>query len=145
VKTPAYKKKGQSDKIEINRYKIYRTNDPIQFAHLFYPAKNANHRRAAFLAIYFEIKNAEDRRLESTDHIAAKYDLSPSTVIKARAKMARLGLIAKMKYGWQFCSVFKNTMERLIEVVDCFKAPVERKSQLESEKMYIEMAKGGNG
>ena len=52
-----------SDKIIANKDKIYRISDPIQLAEIFYPAKNAGHRRAAFLAIFFEIKNAKDQRL----------------------------------------------------------------------------------
>lgn len=142
MKKPEYKKKTQSDKIEVNRYKMYRITDPLQFAYLFYPNKNASHRRAAFLAIYFEIKNAPKQRIESTDYIAEQYGLHPSTVIKARAKMVRLGLIVKQAYGWQFCSVFKNTLEKLIKLVDKFKSPIERPSQRNGERMYVEMAKG---
>ena len=142
MKRPDYAKKTQSDKIEVNRYKMYRINDPLQFAYLFYPRKNASHRRAAFLAIYFEIKNAPKQRIDSTDHIADEYGLHPSTVIKTRAKMVRLGLIVKQRYGWQFCSVFRNTLEQLIKVADRFKAPIERPSQRNGERMYVEMAKG---
>ena len=36
-------KTRKSDKIAIDRYKIYRVTDPIQFAYLFFPAKNATH------------------------------------------------------------------------------------------------------
>jgi hypothetical protein len=135
-------RKGPSDKIAINRYKIYRVTDILQLAYIFYPAKNATHRRAAFIAIYFEIKNAPNQRLETTDHIADKYDLHPATIVKARTKMVRLGLITKQRYGWQFCSVFKNTLEELVRVVDRYKTPIERPSQREGEMMWVEMAKG---
>lgn len=135
-------KTRKSDKIAIDRYKIYRVTDPIQFAYLFFPARNATHSRAAFLAIYFEIKNAEKQRLLTTEHIAEKFELNKATVIKARTKMVRLGLITKQRYGWQFCSVFRNTVEKLLDLIDTFKSPIERASQVESEKMYIEMAKG---
>lgn len=132
----------KSDKIAIDRYKIYRVTDPIQFAYLFFPAKNATHSRAAFLAIFFEIKNAEKQRLPATGHIPEKYDLNKATVLKARTKMVRLGLITKQSYGWQFCSVFRNTLEKLLSLIETFKSPIERVSQLEGEKMYIEIAKG---
>ena len=144
MNNPHYIKKGQSDKIEINRHKIYRINDPIEFATIFFPNKNASHRRAAFLAIFFEIKNAERQKIETTDYIAEKYGLNPSTVIKARTKMVRLGIIAKYGCYWQFCSVFKNALEMMIQVVERFKSPVEKETQLIGEKMYIEMAKGEN-
>ncbi len=142
MKRPEYTKKTHSDKIEVNRYKMYRITDPLQFAYLFYPAKNATHRRAAFMAIFFEIKNAPKQRLESLDHIPDKYDLSTSTVLKARTKMVRIGLIRKCGYWWSFSSVFKNTLEKLIELTEQFKAPVERVTQLKGEAMYVEMAKG---
>ena len=144
MKKPDYKKKTHSDKIEVNRYKMYRITDPIQFAYLFYPARNAAHRRAAFLAIYFEIKNAPEQRLYSLDHIPDKYGLSVSTVQKARVKMSRIGLIVRYRNGWQFSSVFRNTLEKLIELTEHFRAPVERPSQLQGEAMYVEMAKGEN-
>ena len=47
-----------SAKIEINKDKIYRISDPVQLAEIFFPSKNAHQRRAAFLAILFEIKNS---------------------------------------------------------------------------------------
>ena len=134
-------KTRKSDKIAIDRYKIYRVTDPIQFAYLFFPAKNATHSRAAFLAIFFEIKNAEKQRLPTTNHIPEKYELNKATVLKARTKMVRLGLITKQRYGWVFCSVFRNTLEKLIDLIETFKAPIERVSQLEGERMHIDMAK----
>ena len=144
MKRPDSTKKAQSDKIEVNRHRMYRVTDPLQFAYLFYPAKNASHRRAAFLAIFFEIKNAPNQRVEHLEHIAPKYGLSQSTVTKARVKMSRLGLIIKQNKGWQFSSVFRNTLEKLIEHVERFKTPVERPSQLQGEAMYIDIAKNEN-
>jgi len=144
MRRPDYTKKTQSDKIEVNRHKMYRITDPLQFAYLFYPAKNAAHRRAAFLAIFFEIKNAPHQRVEHLEHVAQKYGLSQSTVTKARVKMSRLGLIIKQNEGWQFSSVFRNTLEKLIEHVERFKTPVEKPPQIQAEHMYIDIAKGEN-
>lgn len=72
-----------STKIEVNKDKIYRISDPIQLTEVFFPSKNANLRRAAFLSIFFEIKNAPNQRLDTTDHIAKKYSLSQSALSKA--------------------------------------------------------------
>jgi hypothetical protein len=91
-----------SAKIEVNKDKIYRISDPVQLTEIFFPAKNAQQRRAAFLAILFDIKNAPDQRLDTTDHIAEKYSLSQSAITKARAKMSRLGLIRKREGHWIF-------------------------------------------
>ena len=142
MKRSDYTKKKHSDKIEVNRYKIYRVTDYLQFASLFFPSKNAAQKRAAFLAIYFEMKNAPDQKIHTLDHISAQYGIHPSAVAKVRAKMVRLGLIVKQAYGWQFASVFKNSLEELIRLVDKFKAPAENIDQLKTEKIWVEMAKG---
>jgi len=131
-----------SDKIIANKDKIYRISDPIQLAEIFYPAKNANQRRAAFLAIFFEIKNSRDRRLESTDHISEKYNLSQSSINKARTKMSRLGLIRKREGYWIFSTVFFNTLDKLKEKVVDYQYSALTKEQIELEKMYVEMTKG---
>jgi hypothetical protein len=142
MKRPDHTKKRHSDKIEVNRYKIYRVTDYIQFASLFFSSRNAAQKRAAFLAIYFEIKNAPNQKIHSLDHIAVQYSIHPSAVAKVRAKMVRLGLIVKQVYGWQFASVFKNSLEELIRLADKFKAPAENINQLKTEKIWVEMAKG---
>ena len=131
-----------SDKIEVNKDKIYRISDPIQLAEIFYPAKNAHQRRAAFLAIFFEIKNARNQRLDSTDYISEEYKLSQSTVNKARTKMSRLGLIRKREGYWIFSTVFVRSLENLIKKIDAYQTSVQTKDELERERMFVEMAKG---
>jgi DNA-binding transcriptional regulator YhcF (GntR family) len=139
------RKTGVSDKIEANKEKIYRMSDPIQLAEVFYAAKNAHQRRAAFLGIFFEIKNAEGQNLDSTDHIADKYGLSQSSVTKARRKMSRLGLIRKREGCWIFSTVFCNALDRLKEKISQYQYPSISKEQRELERMYIEVAKGVKG
>ena len=133
---------GVSDKIEVNKDRIYRISDPIQLAEVFYPAKNAHQRRAAFLAIFFEIKNAEGQKLDSTDHIAGEYGLSQSSVTKARTKMSRLGLIRRREGWWIFSTVFLNVLNKLKEKISEYQYPSKRGEQQELERMYIEVAKG---
>jgi len=139
------RKTGVSDKIEVNKDKIYRISDPIQLAEVFYPAKNAHQRRAAFLAIFFEIKNAEGQKLDSTDHIARKYGLSQSSVTKARTKMSRVGLIRKREGFWIFSTVFCNALDRLKEKISEYQYPSKRGERRDLERMYIEVAKGLKG
>ena len=102
-----------SSKIEINKDRIYRVSDPIQLAEIFFPSKNAYRKRAAFLAVFFEIKNARSQRLETTDHISQKYELSQSSITKARTKMTRIGLIRKREGFWIFSTVFAKSMDNL--------------------------------
>ena len=134
-----------SDKIEVNKDRIYRISDPIQLAEVFYPAKNAYQRRAAFLAIFFEIKNAEGQKLDSTDHIAGEYGLSQSSITKARTKMSRVGLIRKREGSWIFSTVFSNALDRLKEKISEYQYPSKRGERRERERMYIEVAKGLKG
>ena len=129
-----------SAKIEINKDKIYRISDPIQLAEIFFPAKNAHQKRAAFLAIFFEIKNARDKKLDTTDHIANTYGLSQSSVTKARTKMSRIGLIRKRDGYWIYSSVFGKTLNNLITKLEVYQKPAQTKQEASRERLYVEMA-----
>ena len=131
-----------SAKIEVNKDKIYRISDPIQLAEVFFPSKNANQRRAAFLSIFFEIKNAPHQRLDTTDHIGKEYGISQSVVTKARAKMTRIGLIRKRGGYWIFSTVFARTLENLVKKIEAHQAPAQTKDERDREKLFVEMAKG---
>lgn len=134
-------KDSVSTKIEVDRGKVYRANDPIMFAELFLPQKTAANRRAAFLAIIRELKNHPQKQLASTNHIAEEYGLSQSCVTKTRVMMARMGIIRKRESYWRFSSVFKNTLDRLIELLDAYKQPAADADARRREKLFIEMAK----
>jgi len=142
MKRPA--RKPTSTKIEINKDKIYRISDPIQLAEIFFPAKNANRKRAAFLAILFEIKNAKDRKLDKTDHIAKEYGLNQSSITKARTKMSRTGLIRKRDGYWIFSSVFRKTLNNLTTKIEAFQTPAQNDQEKKRERFYVEMAKNLN-
>jgi hypothetical protein len=134
-----------STKIEVNKDRVYRISDPIQLAEIFLPAKNAHQKRAAFLAIFFEIKNAKDQKLDTTDHIANKYGVGHSSVTKTKAKMSRIGLIRKREGYWGFSTVFFNSLDKLKEKVSEYQYPSKSKERRKLEKMYIEIAKGMKG
>ena len=136
MKTPA------STKIEINKDRIYRTNDLEEFARVFFPHKNAHQKRAAFMAIFCTLKNSSDKKITSTDMIASDCGLSQSAVTKARSKMVKIGLIARRQGFWQFSSVFARSLQNLTEKLEAFKNPAENKDQLDKENMMIEIAKG---
>ena len=131
-----------SDKIEFNKDKIYRISDPIQLAEMFFPSKNANQRRAAFLAIFFEIKNAPHQRLDTTDHIENEYGISQSAVTKARTKMNRIGLIRKRDGYWIFSTVFARSLENLVKKIEAHQVSAQTKDEKDREKLFVEMAKG---
>lgn len=131
-----------SAKIEVNKDKIYRISDPIQLAEIFFPSKNANQRRAAFLAIFFEIKNAPQQRLYTTDHIAKVYKISQPVITKVRTKMTRIGLIRKREDYWIFSATFANTLEGLCKRINAYQTPAQNRGQLEREQLFVEIAKG---
>ena len=133
-----------SAKIEINKDKIYRISDPIQLAEIFFPAKNAHRKRAAFLAIFFEIKNARNQKLDTTDHIANTYGISQSSVTKARTKMTRIGLIRKRDGYWIYSSVFGKTLKNLISKIEAYQIPSQTDQEKDREKFYVEMARNMN-
>ncbi len=128
-------------RLDIDRSTVYRVSDSIMFACIFLSQKTAANRRAAFLAILLELKNQPGKRLMSTDHIAAEYGLSPSCVTKTRVMMARIGIIRKREGYWQFSSVFRNTLNKILELVEIYTATsVDPESRIR-ERQYIEMAK----
>jgi hypothetical protein len=131
-----------SAKIEVNKDKIYRISDPVQLAEIFFPSKNAKQRRAAFLAILFEIKNSCNQRLGTTDHIAKKYSLSHSALTKARSKMTRIGLIRKREGYWIFSTAFLKAIECLGHKLKSNQAPAQNLDQMDRERLFVEIAKG---
>jgi len=132
-----------SAKIEINKDKIYRISDPIQLAEIFFPSKNAHQRRAAFLAILFEIKNSPNQRLNTTDSIAKKYSLSQSALTKVRTKMTRIGLIRKREGYWIFFNGFpKDDREPLRKKSKHTKLRPRTGTKSTRERLFVEIAKG---
>ena len=83
--------------------------------------------RAAFIAIFFEIRNDRCQQLERTDFIAEKHDIPLSSVCKARERMVKLGLIKKKDGLWQYSNRFFHALEDLIETIDAFRMPTDPK------------------
>ena len=136
LKTPT------SDRVEGNPNKIYAISDLEDLSRVFFPQKQAHSLRAGFIAIFIELKNAENQKLQSTDYIADKYNLSQSTLTKARTKMSRLGLIQYRMGYWQFSNRFFRSWEVLKEKWEGFKVPSQSRVQVEKEKFMVEIAKG---
>jgi len=132
-----------SVKIEIRPGRTYRITDPHQLSFMIFPHKNACLLRAAFIAIFFEIRNDPCQQLEKTEFIAEKHDIPLSTVCKARERMAKLGLIQKKDGYWQYSNRFFNALEDLIETIDAFRIPVDKKSR-DHVFSFIQIAKDLN-
>ncbi len=107
-------------KIEISPALVRRISGLDDLARLFFP-DNKNHQRA-FIAIWLEIKYAEDQFLSSTVEFLPVYDVSSRTIEIVRAKLKRLGLIKRLSHfnpaygncsGWVFSSRFRGALTQL--------------------------------
>ena len=135
-----YKDSVVSSKIEGARDKIFKATDLLQISMIFFPQKAAKQKRTAFIAMYSELRNATEKKLESFNHIPFKYSIKESVMVKARSKMARLGLIAKYGGYWTFSRAFENSMLRLLERLERLQTKPDA-NERRLDAMYIEAAK----
>ena len=138
-----YFDKSTPTKIDVARDKLYKINDPVQLSKIFFPNNDAKQKRAAFLAIIFEIRNSsyQKARPYKLNKIPKKYDINKSSFFKARSKMQRIGLIAKSAGYWKFSDGFTNAIQILIERLTSIRHPASSLSEDGLEGIYIETAK----
>ena len=112
-----------STKIDVNHNKVARTEDLDEVAALLFP-QNKNHQRI-FIAIFVELKWAENQFLTALEPIADKYGLSRRVLETVRAKMRRMGFIDHVsrfnkrhgyREGWVFSNKFARGLTRLAEL-----------------------------
>ena len=125
-------------KIEVNHNKIARIECLNELAAVLFPG-NKNHQRI-FIAIFVELKWAEDQFLSTLEPIANKYGYSRRVLEAVRAKLRRLGLIDHVsrfnkKYGyregWVFSNRFSRTLSHLVELIIHLR---KRKNSLQEKK-----------
>ena len=77
------------------------------------------------MAVFIELKWAQNQFLRTLEPIADKYNLSRRVLETVRAKMRRLGLIDHVsrfnkkhgyREGWVFSNKFSNALNRMAEV-----------------------------
>ena len=104
-------------KIELNPALVRRISGLDDLARIFFP-DNPNHQRA-FVAIWLEIKYADNQFLESTTDLTSRYELSARTLEIVRAKLKKLGLIKRIchfnpthgyRSGWCFSPRFRSAL-----------------------------------
>ena len=115
-------------KIEFGFNRISRIESLDEFAELLFP-NNRNHQKL-FLAIFVELKYADDQYLKSLEWVADKYGCSRRVLEIVRAKMRRLGLIDHVsrfgqrhgyREGWVFSSRFAKSAVALSGLPDRFR------------------------
>ena len=117
-----------STKIEANKDKIYRTQDIHDLSYLIFPNKNAKDLRYAFILIFLSLKYSLENKLTSVAlenmRIQKKQEISQKTLWKARAVMARIGIIERRDgIYWKLSSRFGKSLNNLAGKVDRFMLP----------------------
>ncbi|MBL6995958.1 hypothetical protein [Desulfobacula sp.] len=130
-----------STKIEVNKDKIYRTQDIHDLSYLIFPNKNAKDLRGAFILIFLSIKYSLGKKLTTPDlndlRIQKSLDISQKTLWKARAVMARIGIIeCRDGIYWQFSSRFGKSLKNLAEKVDQVMVPIGN-TELEEKEWHL--------
>jgi len=117
-----------STKIDLNHSRIARMEGLDELATIFFP-NNRLHQRV-FLALFVELKWAEDQFLPAMEPIADKHGISHRTLETVRAKMRRLGLIDHVsrfsrkrgyREGWVFSKRFERSLDRLATLAEGLK------------------------
>jgi len=135
-----------STKIEANKDKIYRANDIHDMAGLIFPNKNATDLRAAFILIFLSIKHKRDRKVTTTELDRARQkralEVSQKSLWKARATMARLGIITRRDgIYWQFSTKFGNSLNNLAKKAGQLMVPKGSREQIEKEWYLLDHAR----
>lgn len=112
----------QNTKVNLGFNRIERLRDLDELARLLFPG-NKNHQKI-FLAIFLELKYAEDGYLPKVTFVAKKYEVSRRSLQRVRSKTRKLGLIdhvsrfsQKLGYreGWILSTRFERSLEKLAE------------------------------
>ncbi len=127
-----------STKIEANKDKIYRTQDIHDLAYLIFSNKNAKDLRVAFILIFLSIKYSPENKLASPEledmRIQKSSGISQKTLWKARAAMARIGIIERRDGTyWKLSTRFGKSLHNLAEKVNQFMVSIENIEQEKKE------------
>ncbi len=135
-----------STRIEANKDKIYRTGDVHDLAGLVFPSKNAVDLRTGFILIFLSIKYSEDQRISTAELEYARKEkvreVSRKSLWKARAAMARIGLITRRDGCWQFSSKFGKSLQNLANTTARVMVPDGSATQEGKDWFLLECAKG---
>ena len=135
-----------STRIEANKDKIYRTGDVHDLAGMVFPSKNAVDLRAGFILIFLAIKYSEDQRITTAELEYARKkkagEVSRKSLWKARAAMARIGLITRRDGCWQFSSKFGKSLQNLAYTTARLMVSNGSPTQEDKDWFLLECSKG---
>jgi hypothetical protein len=133
----------KSTKIEFGFNKVNRIESLDEFSKLLFPS-NKNHQKL-FLAIFVELKYADNQTLKSLEWMADKYGLTGRVLEIVRAKMRRLGLIdhiskfnKRLSYseGWVFSNRFSKSCLILSQLPDRFKLIKDSRQEAKDRDLF---------
>ena len=114
-------------------------------ARIFFP-DNGNHRRA-FVALWIEVKYADDQFLPSRFDLCGQYKLSQRTVEVVRAKLKKMGILKRISHfnpahgnlsGWTFSDRFIGAVSALVDAMRVFRAPPDRpQDRLRDQQAFL--------
>jgi hypothetical protein len=111
-------------KIEMNPALARRISGLDDLARIFFP-DNRNHQRA-FVAIWLEIKYADNQFLLSSTDISSRYEISSRILDIVRAKLKKLGIIKRISHfnptygyrsGWVFSSRCSSMLQKMARML----------------------------
>ena len=139
-----YKVDKHTVKIEANSDRIAAVSDPVQISKIIFPQKGAYQKRAAFLAIMYEIRNSRLQKAwpEKLNKLPKKHRLDRKSFDQCRAKLNKMGIISKHSGCWGFSDNFKKSMEKLITEIEALRYPPPDRLEKGNELIFIESAKG---
>ena len=123
-------------KIEINPAIVRRISGLDDIARIIFP-DNRNQRRV-FIAIWVELKYAQDQFLPSMSHLPNKYEFSQRLLETVRARLKKMGLLKRVSHfnpgyghrpGWVFSERFSVSLGALAAAVRFAKRPRGQRSE----------------
>ena len=133
-------------KIEVGYRRIQRLSGLDELAEILFPG-NRSHQRTC-LAIFIELKYAKRHFLPSLAPIVARYRISRRTLEKVRAKMKRMGIIARVSQfspkhgyqaGWELSSRFARSLEVLAALVRNAQSIGEGKQSERRDRKFLNL------
>ena len=132
----------ESTKIEFRHGRIGRIEDITDLVETFFPG-NRNQQHAA-ARILLQLKHAH-RIVPNLAHLEQKYGISRRTLQRARAKLARLGLIEHVSWmnsrhggqeGWRPSGRMSTALRQLADRIDGWRKD-ERRERHEKDEMLV--------
>ena len=128
-------------KIEINPNIARNISGLDDLARIIFP-DNQDHRRV-FVAVWVELKYAEDQFLPSFSGLCSKYDISERVLETIRSRMKKIGILKRVSHfnpyyghssGWTFSEHFSGCLIKLSNTLKSAKTPTGRPTDEQKDR-----------